>query len=208
MTNIVGSDKTVAAVRAQLEATSEIPKLQKTIGKDGKARAKKKAKPKTDDVTVGPGNTTDPQASAEAMKATFAAVDDERAEANLDEFCPRNIEECDAKQRLDGLEYRAREAYAGAIRDSLRGLTITPELSALVRRAADAWRALEEPETSTDLPDQSTVRERYQRSLLSDCLTAIEEMTKKTRARLFAQLSEKYLGEVREEIAFIKSGVA
>ena len=30
--------KTVAAVRAELEATGEIPQLEKTIGKDGKAR--------------------------------------------------------------------------------------------------------------------------------------------------------------------------
>jgi hypothetical protein len=43
----LATDKTVAAVRRELEATSEIPKLKKTIGADGKARkrpAKKKAR--------------------------------------------------------------------------------------------------------------------------------------------------------------------
>jgi hypothetical protein len=34
------SDKTVADVRHDLEATSEIPRLQKTVGADGKARSK------------------------------------------------------------------------------------------------------------------------------------------------------------------------
>jgi hypothetical protein len=35
-------DKTVAKVRTELESTSEIPKLEKTIGKDGKARKQPK----------------------------------------------------------------------------------------------------------------------------------------------------------------------
>ncbi|MGJ0505673.1 MAG: ParB N-terminal domain-containing protein [Methylocystis sp.] len=39
-------DKTVAAVRASMEATSEIPKLEKLIGADGKARPHRSAKPK------------------------------------------------------------------------------------------------------------------------------------------------------------------
>jgi hypothetical protein len=37
-------DKTVGKVRSKLEATSEIPKLTKTVGKDGKARPAKKEK--------------------------------------------------------------------------------------------------------------------------------------------------------------------
>jgi ParB-like chromosome segregation protein Spo0J len=70
-------DKTVGAVRAELEATAEIPQLEKTVGKDGKARkrpAKKKAtKPEAEDS----GNAIGPEASAEAMKAKFAALDDD-----------------------------------------------------------------------------------------------------------------------------------
>jgi hypothetical protein len=46
-TQIKADDKTVAKVRRGLEATSEIPRLPKTVGKDGKARpAKSMAKPK------------------------------------------------------------------------------------------------------------------------------------------------------------------
>src|SRR6516225_11111327 len=42
---VKADDKTVAKVRRKLESTSEIPKLEKTVGKDGKARPKnKKAK--------------------------------------------------------------------------------------------------------------------------------------------------------------------
>jgi hypothetical protein len=38
------SDKTVTAVREKLESTSEIPKLNRTIGKDGKSRPTKQKK--------------------------------------------------------------------------------------------------------------------------------------------------------------------
>jgi hypothetical protein len=50
-----------------------------------------------------------------------------------------------------------------------------------------------DPEGPTNPPNQLTVRERYQRSLIGDCLVAVEEMTKKTRARFFEQLKEKSL---------------
>jgi len=40
-------DKTVGAVRAEMEATSEIPKLEKTIGADGKARKQPSRKRRT-----------------------------------------------------------------------------------------------------------------------------------------------------------------
>lgn len=39
---VKADDKTVAKVRSELEATSEIPKLEKTTGKDGKARPAKR----------------------------------------------------------------------------------------------------------------------------------------------------------------------
>lgn len=38
-------DKTVATIRATMEATSEIPKLEKLVGSDGKARPNKSPKP-------------------------------------------------------------------------------------------------------------------------------------------------------------------
>jgi ParB-like chromosome segregation protein Spo0J len=39
---VKADDKTVAKVRADLESTSEIPKLEKTVGADGKARKRRK----------------------------------------------------------------------------------------------------------------------------------------------------------------------
>jgi hypothetical protein len=39
---VKADDKTVAKVRADLESTSEIPKLEKTVGADGKARKQRK----------------------------------------------------------------------------------------------------------------------------------------------------------------------
>ena len=39
---VKADDKTVAKVRRKLESTSEIPKLEKTVGADGKSRAKPK----------------------------------------------------------------------------------------------------------------------------------------------------------------------
>jgi Trp operon repressor len=57
------------------------------------------------------------------------------------------------------------------------------------RPKAGSSRPDDEP---PDLPDQKTMRERYQRSLLGDCLAAIAEMSRKTRAQLFTQLMEKY----------------
>jgi hypothetical protein len=55
-------DKTVGAVRRQLESTAEIPQLEKTVGADGRAR-KQPTKPQ--------GNDVDPEASAEARKAEY-----------------------------------------------------------------------------------------------------------------------------------------
>ena len=56
---VKADDKTVAKVRRQLESTSEIPKLEKTVGKDGKAR-KQRAKRK-------------PRSSADRAEARCAA---------------------------------------------------------------------------------------------------------------------------------------
>jgi hypothetical protein len=43
---VKADDKTVAKVRRDLESTSEIPKLEKTLGSDAKARPANKPKPK------------------------------------------------------------------------------------------------------------------------------------------------------------------
>jgi ParB-like chromosome segregation protein Spo0J len=66
-------DKTVTKVRRELESTSEIPKLDKTVGADGKARKQPTKKPtKKPDQTA---NADDPETSAEAIKAKFAEAE-------------------------------------------------------------------------------------------------------------------------------------
>jgi hypothetical protein len=80
--------KTVAAVRAEKESTGEIPQLEKTVGADGKARKQPTTKAKPDAplpttwdmfeammLEPAAGNGADPETSAEAMKAQFAALD-------------------------------------------------------------------------------------------------------------------------------------
>lgn len=48
---VKADDKTVGKVRAQLEATAEIPQLKKTVGADGKSRGRPKGvRPKSPDV--------------------------------------------------------------------------------------------------------------------------------------------------------------
>jgi hypothetical protein len=96
--------KKVGRIRAQLEATGAVPQLQKTVGKDGKARK--------------------PPAKKGKKISTPETDNDEKQEP--------------------------------------------------------------------DLPDQATLRARYQRALLSDCLAATEDMSKKTRQKLFVQFKEKY----------------
>jgi hypothetical protein len=72
-------DKTVGAVRRELESTAEIPQLDKTVGADGKARKKPATKAKSAAHDTG-GNGSDPEASAEAMKAAHTAAEDADAE--------------------------------------------------------------------------------------------------------------------------------
>jgi hypothetical protein len=79
--------KTVAKARKEAEATGEASPVEKRVGADGKARKQptKKAKPApTIDEERDPERfeqlelpIDDPEASAEAMKAKFAALDDE-----------------------------------------------------------------------------------------------------------------------------------
>ena len=51
---VKADDKTVAKVRHELESTAEIPQLEKTVGKDGKARKKRK-KRRIEDVVAKKG---------------------------------------------------------------------------------------------------------------------------------------------------------
>src|SRR6516164_11843982 len=90
------TDKTVAKVRRKLESTSEIPKLEKTVGKDGKARPKtKKTKkpagaPKTKEPEPEPehGVTASPEISIEQRRTENAQLD-QPAETAVDEIYRR-----------------------------------------------------------------------------------------------------------------------
>jgi hypothetical protein len=107
---VKADDKTVGKVRRKMEATAEIPQLEKTVGADGKARKQPAAKPKKTkaeiaerdrEVMIGVMNGTigdacimremaaeaaakaladDPQQSAEQRKAEYAAAEPEPAD--------------------------------------------------------------------------------------------------------------------------------
>jgi hypothetical protein len=64
-------DKTVAKVRDNLESTSEIPKLEKTVGKDGKARKQRK-KPSPEQVQERSKRQAEKKAAE--MRAALAEV--------------------------------------------------------------------------------------------------------------------------------------
>jgi hypothetical protein len=68
--------KTVGSVRSELEATGEIPQLDKTVGADGKSR---KQKPKEQVASAMAGNAVDPETSAEQRKAIYADPEPEAA---------------------------------------------------------------------------------------------------------------------------------
>jgi hypothetical protein len=63
------TDKTVTAVREKLESTSEIPKLERTVGKDGKSRPAKK-QPTADKTAV----VNDPEAEPDVTDEELAAA--------------------------------------------------------------------------------------------------------------------------------------
>lgn len=75
---VKADDKTVAKVRAKLESTSEIPKLKKTVGKDGKERPARKHKAKTSYVSTNKGITVaihHPDENRASGKAAGALID-------------------------------------------------------------------------------------------------------------------------------------
>ena len=94
----MADDKTVAKVRRKLEATSEIPRLEKTTGRDGRSRpATTKGKSRAPSQKAGgiAGRTVtaevDPAASAERRKQEYTADESEREamtakDATLREF--------------------------------------------------------------------------------------------------------------------------
>jgi hypothetical protein len=69
-------DKTVGAVRRELESTAEIPQLKKTVGKDGKARkAPVRKKNKESPARVEAKPVEEPESAAAASDIAIAALD-------------------------------------------------------------------------------------------------------------------------------------
>jgi hypothetical protein len=119
------TDKTVAKVRRKLESTSEIPKLNKTVGADGKRRkspVKKKPDSPIDKLFGGavPGRVTE---SAEV------SIEDHRAEmTRLDEPSETAVDEADRRVRcvtktilrhVEGLSRSETERFFDGLRDWL-----------------------------------------------------------------------------------------
>ena len=91
----MADDKTVAKVRRKLEATSEIPRLEKTTGRDGRSRPATTSRAPSQKAGGIAGRTVtaevDPAASAERRKQEYTADESEREamtakDATLREF--------------------------------------------------------------------------------------------------------------------------
>ena len=78
----IADDKTVAKVRRKLEATSEIPRLEKTTGRDGRSRPATTSRAPSQKAGGIAGRTVtaevDPAASAERRKQEYTADESER----------------------------------------------------------------------------------------------------------------------------------
>ena len=78
----MADDKTVARVRRKLEATSEIPRLEKTTGRDGRSRPATTSRAPSQKAGGIAGRTVtaevDPAASAERRKQEYTADESER----------------------------------------------------------------------------------------------------------------------------------
>ena len=113
-------DQHVAKVRRKLEATSEIPRLEKTTGRDGRSRpATTKGKSRAPSQKAGciAGRTVtaevDPAASAERRKQEYTADESEREAIEhrhpLDKAgCLRSL----ADERLNVPRYDGRHVHA------------------------------------------------------------------------------------------------
>jgi hypothetical protein len=135
------SDKTVAKVRGKLESTSEIPKLEKTTGKDGKARRKsidrKKHKEVTQAIADGVAGDACVMQTIEAERAAGSA------EVSIEERRAQNATLADGDD--DGLMSAVDNAntfaalFGGIIRDCPPSQKRMAALLKPVERAASAW---------------------------------------------------------------------
>ena len=114
----MADDKTVAKVRRKLEATSEIPRLEKTTGRDGRSRPATTSRAPSQKAGGIAGRTVtaevDPAASAERRKQEYTADESEREAMTAKDVArvrrPRPAARADNQQ-----------GRAGAVRQDERG---------------------------------------------------------------------------------------
>jgi hypothetical protein len=148
---VKADDKTVAKVRKELEATAEIPQLEKTVGKDGKARkqtAKRAYKKVAQDAGHGSAEEARRQATIEAI------ADGECGDACLMQEAhtgddSATVEDADHQEGLRvivvrGFLNRAAEAKEIATIGKLQASDVTGEMIEAARQAVDAWKEIVE----------------------------------------------------------------
>jgi hypothetical protein len=114
----MADDKTVAKVRRKLEATSEIPRLEETTGRDGRSRPATTSRAPSQKAGGIAGRTVtaevDPAASAERRKQEYTADESEREAMTAKDVArvrrPRPATRADNQQ-----------GRAGAVRQDERG---------------------------------------------------------------------------------------
>jgi len=135
---VKADDKTVAKVRRKLESTSEIPKLKKTLGADGKARSKPKRKSRAKKMVIDPYTVGDAciVAALEAeSRATGSAeyTEEQRREqmAQLDQPAEETVDEVDRRVscvantirgHINGLTHSDAERFFAALRDRINDI--------------------------------------------------------------------------------------
>src|SRR5439155_23894252 len=105
--------------------------------------AKKEAKRQADRARQQENRKTQ-QNQGPVANSTLRGTENTKESTATDEtdHSPRNMKEAPTSMRISGFEYRAREAYEGAVLDDLGGVEITEAFCALADQAAKAWNEI------------------------------------------------------------------
>src|SRR5262245_14796805 len=129
---VKASPTTVGTVRAEMEATREVSKLDtRTDAKGVKQPAKKKRKPGIRHMVEDESGT---------FRLVSKAVAEHQKQFEAEE--PEEKQELPAAARIRGFIYRAEEALRGANEDDMIGIKITAEMCKAADEAARAWATL------------------------------------------------------------------
>jgi ParB-like chromosome segregation protein Spo0J len=138
------SPTTVGTKRAKMEKAGDVSKLD--TRRDAKGRKQPARRKRHLGVTEGNGKprpADDVQASAEAMKAKFAAADhaDDQFLDDEGNYAPVDPA-ADAACRIRGFLYRAQQSTFAAEADDLKNIVCTKEIVEAAENAAKAWTTL------------------------------------------------------------------